>query len=412
MHVQAADREGSHWWGCGCASWQPPRSPATYSGLGCSRFLSSELCGSVAVNGGSCCPGDDSSGCVSPRRRMASVNDGSGEGETPRSVLHRAGSEWTALDLNESGDEADERTPLIPAGLPYQSPRFRRSSLYEGRPELNPDRKASWAELMKEAESLDTDVLINVVSIEERRMQDKPKEDRPFIKKSKKRGLIKWMFNALIGIMVGITAFTVEKSIDVITEARQEWMWRIMMNRTDYRDQCSPWSTETWSTGIWQAAGYPPADAIRLAAQSRGGIHCLLNPGNPRHFLHCLRMLSLSSCRRRVTNGLSCVWLCSVPVPLCHILVVRSRYGVYDRRLWTGCLRFWGLFSDGLSERAARAKTSFGQDPGVQNHRHHPHCGVRVASRTGGATGTHWCWHSFLFHAAALFQNLWNTDRP
>eukprot|EP01043_Picozoa_sp_COSAG02_P021452 COSAG02_NODE_1090_length_14647_cov_122.569425_2_plen_233_part_00 len=225
---------------------------------------------------------------------MASVNDGGVEGETPRSVLHRAGSKWTALNLNESGDEADERTPLIPAGLPDQSPRFRRSSLYGGRPELNPDRKASWAELMKEAESLDTDVLINVVSIEERRMQDKPSQDRPFIKKSKKRGLIKWMFNALIGIMVGITAFTVEKSIDMITEARQEWMWRVMMNRTEYREQCSPWSTQTWSMENWVMAGYPEAEAMHLAAQPRGGIYCLLNPGKRTYV--CIRTLCRSSC--------------------------------------------------------------------------------------------------------------------
>lgn len=340
---------------------------------------------------------------------MASVNDGGGGGETPRSVLHRAGSEWTALDLNESGDEADERTPLITAGLPDQSPRFRRSSLYGGRPELNPNRKASWAELMKEAESLDTDVLINVVSIEERRMQDKPKEDRPFIKKSKKRGLIKWMFNALIGIMVGITAFTVEKSIDMITEARQELMWRVMMDRTDYRNQCSPWSTETWSKEIWEAAGYPVAEATRLAAQPRGGIHCLLNPGKPSHRRHCLRALRLSSCSS-VIHWLSFVLLCSVPVPLCNILVVRSRYGVYDRRVRTGRLRFRCLVSDGLSERAARTKASFGQDPGVQSHRHHPHCRVWVATRTGGAARTHWCWDSFLLHAAALVQNLWSSD--
>lgn len=195
---------------------------------------------------------------------MSSVNDG---GETPRSVLHRAGSEWTAY--NESGDEADERDPLI---MPYQSPRFRRSSLYGGAEGLNPNRKASWAELMKEAESLDTDVLINVVSIEERRMQDKPNHDRPFIKKSKKRGLIKWMFNGLIGITVGITAFTVEKSIELITEARQEWMWRVMVNRTDYIDQCSPWSTQAWPTAIWETAGY-------TGSQPRAGIHCLLNLG-------------------------------------------------------------------------------------------------------------------------------------
>ena len=187
---------------------------------------------------------------------MASVNTGS-EGETPRSVLHRAGSEWETL--NESGDEADERTPLMSTAPPGESPRFRRSSHYGGSVGIDPDRKASWAELMKEAESLDTDVLINVVSIEERRMQDKPSKDRPFIKKSKKRGLIKWMFNAIIGIMVGVTAFSVEKSIDMITEARLEVMWRVMLDRPDYTSRCSPWPTQAWK-----------GKASRMASALRG----------------------------------------------------------------------------------------------------------------------------------------------
>lgn len=236
---------------------------------------------------------------------MASVNDGS---ETPRSVLHRAGSEWTAF--NESGDEADEHTPLV---MPYQSPRFRRSSLYGGAEGLNPNRKASWAELMKEAESLDTDVLINVVSLEERRMQDKPSQDRPFIKKSKKRGLIKWMFNALIGITVGITAFAVEKSIDLITEARQEWMWRVMVNRTDYIEQCSPWSTQAWPIAVWETAGY-------TESQPRAGIHCLLNLG---------KFSLLLLCPRTRVSEILVAWsvdfhLCCCAAFLCHCAISLS----------------------------------------------------------------------------------------
>ena len=131
---------------------------------------------------------------------------------------------------------------------------------------------------MKEAESLDTDVLINVVSIEERRMQDKPSKDRPLIKKSKKRGVIKWMFNALIGIMVGITAYFVEWSIGLITETRLEIMWRVMLDRDSYNSHCAPWSTQAWAPAVWTQVGY-------TGVQPSAGIHCFLSPAFLCHFL-------------------------------------------------------------------------------------------------------------------------------
>ena len=157
---------------------------------------------------------------------------------------------------DESGEEADETTPLIPP----ESPRFRRSSHYGGAQEFDGNaRKADWAQLMKEAESLDTDVLINVVSIEERRMQDKPSDSKvPFLRKSKRRGLIKWMFNALIGITVGLTAFFVEFSIESITEWRLERMWAAAQSARAAGD-CAPWGYETPSG-------------------QRAGLGCLLSP--------------------------------------------------------------------------------------------------------------------------------------
>jgi chloride channel 7 len=81
----------------------------------------------------------------------------------------------------EDAYEADECTPLLgpaaasqcdsEAGLDADN-RFRRSSHYEGDDGIEIGPKPSWAELMREAESLDTDQLINVVSVEARRIDD------------------------------------------------------------------------------------------------------------------------------------------------------------------------------------------------------------------------------------------------
>lgn len=79
----------------------------------------------------------------------------------------------------------------------------RRSSLYLGRVSPTAAYKPTWSDLMREAESLDTDALFNTVSFEAEKQNRQSKNGasgkRPCISPSKLRGVIKWMVSALIG---------------------------------------------------------------------------------------------------------------------------------------------------------------------------------------------------------------------